>query len=75
MKGTDFRNLYSLRSANFKIDKADNSCLKITTLGNGHGVGMSQWGANSLAQKGGTCEEILKYYYTGIELTKIDTLK
>lgn len=34
----------------------------------GHGVGMSQYGANSLAKKGYTYDEILKYYYTGIEV-------
>lgn len=72
LKGTEFRSLLSLRSANFSISKAGSDGLMITTYGYGHGVGMSQWGADALAKKGGTFDEILKYYYTGIELTTID---
>jgi len=72
IKGTDFRRLFSLKSANFKIEKFDDKTLKITTIGNGHGVGMSQWGANYLAEKGETYEKILKYYYNGITLETID---
>jgi len=68
MKGTDIRRLFSLKSANFKIEREDSETLRITTIGNGHGVGMSQWGANYLAKNGSTYEEILKYYYKGIEL-------
>jgi stage II sporulation protein D len=71
MKGTDLRTLLGLRSTNFKIEKDGADALKITTLGYGHGVGMSQWGANYLAKRGGTFEEILKYYYTGVEITSI----
>ncbi|NJD03447.1 MAG: stage II sporulation protein D [Ruminiclostridium sp.] len=71
IKGTDFRKLMELRSANFKIEKAGNDSIKITTLGYGHGVGLSQWGANYLAKRGGTFDEIVKYYYTGVEITSI----
>jgi len=72
LKGTEFRKLFSLRSTNFKIEKGNDDSIKITTLGNGHGVGMSQWGANYLAKNGGTYEEILKYYYSGVELITIE---
>jgi len=72
MKGTEFRQLFSLRSANFKVEKENDSTLKITTVGYGHGVGMSQWGANYLAKKGASFEEILKYYYSGVELSTIN---
>lgn len=71
-KGTDLRKIFSLKSANFKIEKVDNNMLKITCFGNGHGVGMSQWGANYLAKQGKNYEEILKYYYTGISLSNIE---
>lgn len=71
MKGTELRSLFNLRSANFKIEKADKDNLKITTLGYGHGVGMSQWGANYLAKRGGTFDEIIKYYYSGVDLVNI----
>jgi len=42
--------------------------LTITTYGNGHAVGMSQWGANDLAKKNYKVEEILKHYYPGTKL-------
>lgn len=67
IKGTEFRKLFELKSTNFKLQKADEDKIKITTLGYGHGVGMSQWGANYLAQNGNTCDQILKYYYQGVE--------
>ena len=71
IKGTDFRWLFPLRSTNFKIDKDENGKIRITVTGNGHGVGMSQWGANYLAKNGASYEEILKYYYKGVELSEI----
>lgn len=75
MKGTEFRTIFSLRSANFKIEMENSTTLRITCLGYGHGVGMSQWGANYLASKGSSFEDILKYYYTGVELDSIDSIK
>jgi stage II sporulation protein D len=71
IKGTEFRSLYKLRSAAFTIKQDENGDLEITTAGYGHGVGMSQWGADSLAKKGGTYLEILKHYYTGVEIVSI----
>jgi len=47
-----------LRSTNFTIEKGKEGEVIITTIGYGHGVGMSQWGANNLAKNGGTYEEI-----------------
>jgi len=43
--------------------------------GSGHGVGLSQWGAYGLAEKGYNYEEILKYYYSGIEIKNIEKLR
>ena len=43
--------------------------VNITTRGYGHGVGMSQYGANYLANKGYNYQDILKYYYQNIEIT------
>jgi len=73
LKGTDLRKILSLRSANFKIEAHDSDSIEITTTGYGHGVGMSQWGANHLAKIGGNYEEIIKYYYTGVELSSIES--
>lgn len=68
-KGTEVRELLSLRSANFEIKLGDN--VVISTKGNGHGVGMSQYGANYMAKRGYSFEQILKKYYTGITLEKM----
>jgi stage II sporulation protein D len=72
LKGTEVRTILSLRSANFSINDEDADSLKITTIGYGHGVGMSQWGANYLSKSGFSCEEIIKWYYTGVELSQIN---
>lgn len=69
-KGTELRTLLGLRSTHFEITISDH--IAITTKGNGHGVGMSQYGANDMAKKGYTYDQILKKYYTGIELSAID---
>lgn len=68
-KGTEIRALLNLRSTDFEITINEDK-IKITTKGYGHGVGMSQYGANELAKIGYNYEEILKHYYTGIELIK-----
>ncbi|RCX11233.1 stage II sporulation protein D [Anaerobacterium chartisolvens] len=72
MKGTEFRTLFSLKSANFKLENEGEDSISITTLGNGHGAGMSQWGANYLSVGGGSYEEILKYYYRGVDLAQLN---
>lgn len=68
--GRNFQSKLSLRSNDFNIEKNDTS-IKITTKGFGHGVGMSQYGANALAKQNKTYEEILKYYYQGTDLKKL----
>ena len=69
-RGIDFRNKLGLRSTYFDIKKTDNEVI-INTKGYGHGGGMSQYGALAMAQNGYNYEEILKYYYSGVEITKI----
>lgn len=68
--GIEFRKLLSLRSTDFTI-KQDNENYIITTKGYGHGVGMSQYGANYLANNNYNYQEILEYYYQNIEIVKI----
>ncbi len=68
-KGTEVRSILNLRSTDFNIEI--NESIKITTKGYGHGVGMSQYGANEMAKNGSTYEEILKHYYNNIEISKI----
>lgn len=68
--GKQVANLLNIRSSHFEI-KENNGVVKISTKGYGHGVGMSQYGAQGMAKEGYSYDEILKYYYTGIEIKKI----
>ena len=68
--GSDVASLLGLKSSNFSITFADNK-IYITTKGFGHGVGMSQYGAEGMAEQGFTYDQILKHYYTGVEIEKI----
>ena len=68
--GVEFRKLLTLRSTDFTI-KEENDKYIITTKGYGHGVGMSQYGANGMANENFKYEEILKYYYKDIEICEI----
>ncbi len=67
IKATELRSLLGIRSTNFRIEETAD---KVTfyTVGYGHGVGMSQEGANQMALSGKKCEEIIKHYYTGVEI-------
>ena len=69
-KGADIRKIFGLKSANFTIDiKAD--FVTFTVLGHGHGVGMSQTGANHMASMGKKYTEILSHYYTNIQIARL----
>ena len=68
--GIEFRKLFNLRSTDFDIN-IDNNLVTINTKGHGHGVGMSQYGANSMALEGKTYEQIIKYYYKDVKISKI----
>lgn len=67
MRGVELRRLLGLRSACFHVTAAD-GLLTFTTQGYGHGVGLSQYGANALAKEGKSWEEILHWYYTGVTI-------
>lgn len=69
-KGTEVRTKLGLRSTDFTIEIIDDT-VNITTKGYGHGVGMSQYGANGMAKAGYTYEQILKHYYQNTEITKL----
>lgn len=68
--GSEVFDKLNLRSTYFSIEQNDNKII-ITTKGYGHGVGMSQYGAQGMAIKGYTYDEILKHYYQGAEIKKI----
>ena len=67
VSGQELRTLFSLRSTSFTVS-AGAEGVTFSVTGYGHGVGMSQYGANALAQEGKSYEEILKWYYTGVEV-------
>ena len=70
LKGTELRSALGLKSACFKIS-TENENIVFRVSGYGHGVGMSQYGANYCAKEGMSYDEILKKYYSGIELKNI----
>ena len=69
--GTGVRAAFGLRSAHFTVE-TDGDRVVFQVTGYGHGVGMSQYGANALAGEGKTFEEILKWYYTGITVGRLE---
>lgn len=66
--GVDVRTKLGLRSTDFDIEKI-NGGIKITTRGYGHGVGLSQYGANGMANNGYDYKSILLYYYKGVNIS------
>lgn len=70
LSGVEIRNIFGLRSANFKISMEKEN-ITFEVIGYGHGVGMSQTGADSLAKEGKNYEDIIKHYYTGIKIEDI----
>lgn len=69
-EGTRLRSLLKLRSTVFSVDVTEEGII-ITTMGYGHRVGMSQYGAEAMAAKGSNYEEILAHYYPGTELVTV----
>jgi stage II sporulation protein D len=68
--GREVREALQLASADFSWQIKDRHIV-ITTRGYGHGVGMSQWGAHLMAQQGKKAEEIVRYYYQGVQVEKM----
>ena len=73
ISGVEARTLFGLKSTNFEISR-DGSNIKFSVKGYGHGVGMSQTGADSMAKNGSGAEEIIKHFYTGVEITEVNKL-
>ena len=73
LSGVETRTILGLRSTNFEVSK-ENGKIKFSVKGYGHGVGMSQTGANTMAKQGNTCEEIITHFYVGVEIKDINSL-
>ena len=70
LSGVEVRNILGLKSANFSITMEEEK-IKIEVLGYGHGVGMSQTGADSMAKQGSNYEDIIKHFYTNVEIVSL----
>lgn len=70
VSGAEIRKMFALRSACFSLEYTDGS-FHFTVTGYGHGVGMSQYGANAMAADGSDFQEILAHYYPGTTLSNV----
>lgn len=71
--GTEARSILGLKSTNFTFSINEENII-FSVTGYGHGVGMSQTGADSLAKSGSNCEEIIKHFYTNVEIIEVNSL-
>ncbi|WP_174614913.1 stage II sporulation protein D [Virgibacillus ihumii] len=71
LSGRTVRQELELQSSDFTIEQK-NDHLIFTTQGFGHGVGMSQYGANGMAKQGKSYKQIVKHYYQGVEISSIN---
>lgn len=71
--GTEARTLLGLKSTNFTFSIEDKN-ITFSVTGYGHGVGMSQTGADALAKEGVKYEEIIKHFYTNVEIAELKSL-
>lgn len=68
LSGVETRTILGLKSTNFDFEKGDGK-ITFNVKGYGHGVGMSQTGADSLAKQGKNAEEIIKHFYKDVEIS------
>lgn len=73
LKGNDIRNKLGLNSSNFGCQVNKNTIL-FTVVGYGHGIGLSQYGADGMAKNGYSYEDIIKHYYQGVEILPVQDL-
>ncbi|WP_053218124.1 stage II sporulation protein D [Virgibacillus senegalensis] len=69
--GREVREKLGLRSSDFEVEQKKDHVI-FTTKGYGHGIGMSQYGANGMAKEGKNYKQILQYYYKGADINNID---
>lgn len=73
LSGTETRSILGLKSTKFEIIK-ENGNIKFSVKGYGHGVGMSQTGADSLAKQGKNSEDIIHHFYTDVEIKQVNEI-
>lgn len=70
ISGRDVREKLDLQSSDFTIEQKNNHLI-FTTRGFGHGIGMSQYGANFMAKDGKSYQDIIEHYYQGVEISTV----
>ena len=73
--GREIRDILGLPSTDFDIDASNPNLITVSTKGYGHGVGMSQYGADAMAQAGSKAEDILKHYYPQTEIKNFESIQ
>lgn len=73
LSGVETRTILGLRSTDFEITREQDK-IKFSVKGYGHGVGMSQTGADSMAKQGSTAEEIIHHFYQNVEIKEVNSL-
>lgn len=73
IEAATLRNLIGIRSTNFRVEESDDN-ITFYTVGYGHGVGLSQEGANQMALNGKNYKEIIEHYYTGVTIANWMTI-
>lgn len=71
IKAENLRTIFSLRSTNFTFEIKDESII-FHVIGNGHGIGLSQVGADYYAKSGMNYKEIITHYYSGVDIIKLN---
>ena len=71
--GTEIRAILGLKSTNFTFSVNGENII-FSVIGYGHGVGMSQTGADALARNGMKSDEIIKHFYTDVEIIEVNSL-
>ncbi len=70
LSGEEFAKVLGLSSNHFYIEEYGDH-VRIVCNGDGHGVGLSQYGANAMAEEGSSYKDILEYYYTGVTFARL----
>jgi len=70
LSGVEVRAIFGLKSAKFSYT-IDTDCVKFSVVGYGHGVGLSQTGADSMAKNGANYKEIILHFYSNVEIIKL----
>ena len=73
LTGKEIREALELQSSDFAWERKGSNIV-ISTKGYGHGVGMSQYGANGMAVEGKDYKEIVKHYYQGVEISSAESM-